>query len=48
MVPDRLLSILASVFLATSAIPALAGPAYTLSMSTPLGMPDGWDYVVQS
>ena len=46
MVPDRLLSILASVFLATSAVPALAGPAYTLSMSTPLGMPDRWDYVV--
>ena len=28
------------------AAPALARPTYTLSMSTPLGMPDRWDYVV--
>ena len=28
------------------ASPALAAPAYTLAKSTPLGLPDHWDYVV--
>jgi len=28
------------------ASPALAAPAYTLTKSTPLGLPDRWDYVV--
>jgi DNA-binding beta-propeller fold protein YncE len=28
------------------AAPALAAPAYTLTMSTPLGAPERWDYVV--
>ncbi len=30
----------------TLAPPALAAPAYTLTKSTPLGLPDRWDYVV--
>jgi YVTN family beta-propeller protein len=29
-----------------AAFPALAAPAYTLTKSTPLGLPDRWDYVV--
>jgi YVTN family beta-propeller protein len=29
-----------------TAAPALAAPAYTLTKSTPLGLPDHWDYVV--
>ena len=48
MIPNRPLSILTAAVLAMSAARALAGPAYTLSMSTPLGTPDRWDYVVFS
>ncbi len=48
MVWDRRLSFFAVGLLALSAAAAAtaAGPAYTLSMSTPLGAPDRWDYVV--
>ena len=42
----RLLSVLAAALSAISAAPARAGPAYTLSGSTPLGEPARWDYVV--
>jgi YVTN family beta-propeller protein len=48
MIPNRPLSILTAALLAMGAAPALAGAAYTLSMSTPLGVPDRWDYVVFS
>lgn len=48
MIPNRPLAILTAALLAMSAARALAGPAYTLSKSTLLGMPDRWDYVVFS
>jgi YVTN family beta-propeller protein len=37
---------LAAVASLTLASPAFAAPAYTLTRSTPLGLPDRWDYVV--
>ena len=46
MVLDRALPLLAAALLAISVSPALAATAYTLKMSTPLGMPSRWDYVV--
>ena len=39
----RLAAAVACLALAT---PAFAAPAYTLTKSTPLGLPDRWDYVV--
>ncbi len=37
---------IAAVASLTLAAPAFAAPAYTLTKSTPLGLPDRWDYVV--
>jgi DNA-binding beta-propeller fold protein YncE len=48
MIPNRALSIPLAALLAVSPFPVLAQTTYNLTMSTPLGMPDRWDYVVFS